>query len=55
MLNWNDAGLNNYNIFRGTSPNVMSLIGATPSLTAPDPNVLINGNSYFYTVDDPGQ
>ena len=54
-LNWTNAGLNNYSIFRGTSPNVMSQIGATPNLTAPDPNVLADTNSYFYTVDDPGQ
>jgi hypothetical protein len=55
LLNWTDAGLNNYTIFRGNNPQVMTLIGATPALSAPDPNVLSDGFSYFYTVDDPGQ
>ena len=55
LLNWTDGGLNSYNIFRGTSPQVMSQIGATPSLTASDANALTNTVSFFYTVDDPGQ
>jgi hypothetical protein len=32
----------------------MSQIGATPTLTAPDPNALNNSLSYFYSVDNPG-
>ena len=54
LLNWNDAGLNNYNIFRGTDPRVMSQVGSTSSLSATDGNALNNAVSYFYTVDDPG-
>ena len=54
VLNWTNAGFNNYNIFRSNDPRVMSQIGATPSLTAPDPNALNNSLSYFYSVDNPG-
>ena len=54
VLNWTNAGFNNYNIFRGNDPRVMSQIGATPSLTAPDANALNNNLSYFYSVDNPG-
>jgi hypothetical protein len=54
-LYWNDAGMNNYNVFRGTSPQVMSLIGSTAGQTADDANVLLDNVNYFYTVDDPGQ
>ncbi len=54
-LYWNDGGMNSYNIFRGTSPQVMSLIGTTSGQSADDNNVLLNTNTYFYTVDDPGQ
>lgn len=54
-LYWNDCGLNNYNIFRGTSPQVMSQIGSTSEQSADDANVLLDHNNYFYTVDDPGQ
>lgn len=54
-LYWNDEGMNNYNVFRGTSPQVMSLIGNTSSLSHDDPNVLLDHVNYFYTVDDPGQ
>lgn len=53
-LLWNDAGLNNYNIFRGTSPQVMSQIGATGEQQYNDPNVLMDSNIYYYTVDEPG-
>ena len=53
-LAWTDGGLNTYNIFRGTSPQVMSQIGSTPLLEQDDPNVLLDGVAYFYTVDDPG-
>ncbi len=53
-LSWNDAGLNNYNVFRGTDPRVMQQIGQTPALATQDPNVLNDAVSYFYTVDDPG-
>ena len=54
-LYWNDGGMNSYNIYRGTSPQVMSLIGTTSSQSADDNNVLLDTNTYFYTVDDPGQ
>lgn len=54
-LDWTSAGFSSYNIFRGTSPQVMSQIGATPALTANDANALADSASYFYTVDDPGQ
>lgn len=54
-LTWNDEGLNNYNVFRGTSPQVMSLIGNTSEQVLEDPNVLLDNVNYFYTVDDPGQ
>jgi hypothetical protein len=53
-LSWSDAGLNNYNVFRGVSPQVMQQIGATSEQTYTDPHVLVNANIYFYTVDDPG-
>lgn len=54
-LFWTDAGLNNYNIYRGTSPQVLSLVGSTSGQSADDPNVLMDSNNYFYTVDDPCQ
>jgi hypothetical protein len=54
-LYWNDGGLNSYNIFKGTSPQVMSLIGSTSGQSADDANVLLDTNNYFYTVDDPGE
>lgn len=54
-LYWNDGGMSTYNIFRGTSPQVMSLIGTTSGQSTDDNNVLLDTNNYFYTVDDPGQ
>jgi hypothetical protein len=54
-LYWNDEGMNNYNIFRGTDPQTMSLVGSTSGLTHDDTNVLLDNVNYFYTVDDPGQ
>ncbi len=54
-LFWTDGGMNNYNIFRGTSPQVMQKIGSTADLEAADPEVLLDGVTYYYTVDDPGQ
>jgi hypothetical protein len=54
-LYWNDGGLNNYSVFRGTSPQVMSQIGSTSGQTMDDGNVLLDRNNYFYTVDDPGE
>lgn len=54
-LTWNDEGLNNYNVFRGTSPQVMGLIGNTSGQILEDLNVLLDNVNYFYTVDDPGQ
>jgi hypothetical protein len=54
-LAWTNVSLNNYNVFRGANPQVMSLIGATPLLSIQDPNALIDSVSYFYSVDDPGQ
>ncbi|NMB99205.1 MAG: fibronectin type III domain-containing protein [Thermoanaerobaculaceae bacterium] len=54
-LTWNDEGLNNYNVFMGTSPQVMTLIGNTSEQVLEDPNVLLDNVNYFYTVDDPGQ
>jgi hypothetical protein len=53
-LFWTDGGMNNYNIFRGTSPQVMTKIGSTGQQETEDPNVLLDGVNYFYTVDDPG-
>lgn len=53
-LTWTDASMNNYNVFRGTSPQVMSQIGSTASMAFDDPNVLTDNVLYFYTVDDPG-
>lgn len=53
-LEWTDAGFNNYNLFRGTSPQVMTQIGSTPDLSSTDPNVLPSPVSYFYSVDNPG-
>jgi hypothetical protein len=53
-LFWTDGGMNNYNIFRGTDPRVMKKIGSTMNLEAEDPEVLLDGVTYFYTVDDPG-
>jgi len=54
-LAWTDAGMNRYNVYRGTDPQVMGLIGNTAALSQVDPNVLLDGVLYFYTVDDPGQ
>ncbi len=54
ILNWTDAGLASYNIFRGTDPRVMQQIGATPALSSSDANALTGPVNYFYTVDDPG-
>ncbi len=54
VLKWTDAGFNNYNLFRGTRPQVMSRTGSTPALTAQDPNALNDSVSYFYSVDNPG-
>ncbi len=53
-LSWTDATMNNYNVFRGTSPQVMQQIGSTASLAFSDPNVLTDNVLYFYTVDEPG-
>jgi hypothetical protein len=53
-LIWTDAGMNNYNIWRGTSPQVMTQIGQTAGRTFDDENVLLDGVVYFYTVDKPG-
>lgn len=54
-LTWTPIGLNSYNVFRGTSPQIMQKIGATPATSTTDPNALANAVSYFYTVDDPGR
>ena len=48
VLNWTDAGFNNYNVFRGNFPQVMGQIGATPALTSQDPNVLSNAVSLIF-------
>ncbi len=53
-LTWTDATMNNYNIYRGTSPQVMSQIGSTAGQSFDDPNVLTDNVLYFYTVDEPG-
>ena len=53
-LTWNDEKLNNYNVYRGTSPQVMTLIGNTSGQEFDDPNVLLDNVTYFYTVDEPG-
>lgn len=54
-LDWTDARLNNYNVFRGTNPLVMTQVGSTAEWTLVDPNVLIDNVDYYYTVDEPGQ
>jgi len=54
VLSWTDAGMNNYNVFRGTSPQVMQQIGSTSGQSFTDPNALMDNNLYFYTVDEPG-
>jgi len=54
-LYWSDGGMNSYNIFRGTNPQIMSLIGSTSGQSVDDANVLLDTNNYFYTVDDPGE
>ncbi len=56
-LSWTDSSqpLNNYNVFRGTSPQVMQRIGTAAGSSFSDPNVLNDNILYFYTVDDPGQ
>lgn len=53
-LNWTNAGFNNYNIFRGNRPQVMSQTGSTPNLSATDAGALTDTLSYFYSVDNPG-
>lgn len=54
-LSWTDAGFGSYNVFRGTSPQTMSLLDTTALLAKDDVGALTNGVTYFYTVDDPGQ
>ena len=53
-LIWTNAWMNTYNVFRGTNPQVMTKIGETAGQTFNDPNVLLDGVVYFYTVDEPG-
>ncbi len=55
VLSWTDASMNNYNVFRGTSPQVMQQIGSTSGQSFSDKNALMDNNLYFYTVDEPGQ
>lgn len=56
LLNWTDSEpMNSYNVYRGTSPQVMQQIGATSDFSFSDPNVLADPVLYFYTVDEPGQ
>jgi hypothetical protein len=52
-LTWSDISLGNYNVFRGTSPQVMGQIGSTGGCQFDDANVLLDNNLYFYTVDEP--
>jgi len=54
QLWWNAIDLNNYNVFRGTSPQVMRQIGSTGGCQFDDPNVLTDNVLYFYSVDEPG-
>lgn len=54
LLTWTDENMNNYNVFRGTSPQVMKLIGNTSDLDYDDENILLDNVTYFYTVDNPG-
>lgn len=54
-LEWNNKGLNNYNVFKGTSPHTMRLIGNTSGITLEDSNVLHYNVTYYYTIDEPGQ
>jgi hypothetical protein len=55
VLSWTDASMNNYNVFRGTSPQVMQQIGSASGQSFSDKNALMDNNLYFYTVDEPGQ
>jgi hypothetical protein len=55
VLSWTDTSMNNYNVFRGTSPQVMSQIGSTSGNSYSDQDALTNNVLYFYTVDEPGQ
>lgn len=55
-LTWTDTDpLNSYNVFRGTSPQVMQQIGTVDGFAFIDPGVMNDAVTYFYTVDDPGQ
>jgi hypothetical protein len=53
-LIWTDAGMNTYNIYRGTNPQVMSKIGETAGRAFDDENALLTNVVYYYTVDEPG-
>jgi hypothetical protein len=54
VLSWTDAQpLGSYNVFRGTSPQVMQKIGSASGQSFTDPNALMDSNLYFYTVDEP--
>ncbi|MBN2384408.1 fibronectin type III domain-containing protein [bacterium] len=54
ILSWTNEGMNAYNIFRGTNPQVLSQIGSTAELFYNDPNIVRDNLNYFYTVDEPG-
>lgn len=55
QLWWNAIDPINYNVFRGTSPQIMSQIGSTGGCQFDDPNVLTDNVLYFYSVDEPGR
>ncbi len=55
LLTWTDSAgqpLSSYDVYRGTSPRVMSQVG-TGSWTYTDDNALTNNVLYFYSVDPP--
>ena len=52
-LFWNDGSIPNYNIFRGTSPQVLHSLGSASIEEFIDKDVLVDSNIYFYSVDEP--
>jgi hypothetical protein len=53
-LTWGDISLGTYNVFRGTSPQVMQQVGSTSACEFDDSDVLHDNVLYFYSVDEPG-
>ena len=58
VLSWSDPSgetLASYNVYRGTSPQVLQQVASSSDGTYSDPNALADNVLYFYSVDDPGQ